>query len=245
MIDPPTLDPASAYALWAEQYPPHAHNPLMLTEERALLALLPPDLAAARVLDAGCGSGRYLIQARRRGARQLVGVDLSAEMLARAQAELRSENEKVSKAISASDRSQLSICNFQLVQASLDAIPLRDAWADITICGLTLGHLGDLRAPLAELRRVTRPGGTLLCSDFHPIGRELGWRREFNAAGRRYAVRHTWHSLDDWRRIAAEQNLEIVEVLEPHLDPADIPAGASFDPAALEVPVALVFALRV
>jgi malonyl-CoA O-methyltransferase len=28
------------------------------------------------------------------------------------------------------------------------------------------------------------------------------------------------------------------------LDPADIPAGAHFDPRALEVPVALVFELR-
>jgi len=33
-------------------------------------------------------------------------------------------------------------------------------------------------------------------------------------------------------------------VLEPRLDPADIPADAHFDPAALNVPVAIVFELR-
>lgn len=59
-----------------------------------------------------------------------------------------------------------------LIQASLDAIPLRDGWADLAICGLTIGHLADLRLPLAELRRVTCPGGLVLCSDFHPVGRE-------------------------------------------------------------------------
>ena len=56
-----------------------------------------------------------------------------------------------------------------LIQASLDAIPLRDRWADLTVCGLTIGHVERLDAALAELRRVTRPGGTILCSDFHPI----------------------------------------------------------------------------
>lgn len=71
----PTLDPASAYALWADQYPPHAHNPLMHAEERGVLSLLPFDLSSARVLDAGCGSGRYLGHARQRNARALIGID--------------------------------------------------------------------------------------------------------------------------------------------------------------------------
>ena len=132
----------------------------------------------------------------------------------------------------------------QLIQASLDAIPLRDRWADLTVCGLTIGHVERLDAALAELRRVTRPGGTILCSDFHPIGHALGWRREFSAGGQRYAVRHTPHLYSDWQRACATLGLRIVNVLEPYLDPADIPAGARFDPAALNVPVALVFELR-
>jgi malonyl-CoA O-methyltransferase len=174
----------------------------------------------------------------------LLGVDLSAEMLARARAELRMKNEELRMVCVASDHSQFSILNSQFIRASLDAIPVRGGWADITICGLTLGHLEDLRAPLAELRRVTRPGGSVVCSDFHPIGRALGWRREFSLDGRRYAVRHTWHSISDWRDVAGALGLEVVRMLEPRLDPADIPTGARFDPAALEVPVALVFDLR-
>jgi malonyl-CoA O-methyltransferase len=243
MVDTPTLEPAAAYALWADDYPPYAHNPLMWAEERAMQALLPDNLADSRILDAGCGSGRYVLHARRRGARQVVGVDLSAEMLARARAELRIENEELRMG-RASIHSSFFILHSSFIRASLDAIPIRSSWADITICGLTLGHLEDLRAPLAELARVTRPGGRLLCSDFHPIGRELGWRREFSASGQRYAVRHTWHLDGDWQRAADSLGLEVVRVLEPRLDPADIPPGARFDPAALEVPAALVFELR-
>src|SRR5215216_2599278 len=84
MSDAMMLEPSAAYALWAASYPPHAHNPLMLAEERAMLALLPADLRGQAVLDAGCGSGRYLLHALRRNARRGLGVDLSAEMLARA-----------------------------------------------------------------------------------------------------------------------------------------------------------------
>jgi malonyl-CoA O-methyltransferase len=122
-------------------------------------------------------------------------------------------------------------------------MPLRDRWADLTVCGLTIGHIERLDVALAELRRVTRPGGTILCSDFHPIGHALGWRREFSADGQRYAVRHTPHLYSDWQRACAALGLRVLRVLEPYLDRADIPAGARFDPAALSVPVALVFEL--
>jgi len=240
---PQTLAPAAAYALWAASYPPHAHNPLMLAEERAMLALLPGDLRRRAVLDAGCGSGRYALHALRRGAWRVLGVDLSAEMLARARAELNSENEQLRNQHSLHD-SRFPMLNAQFIQGSLDSIPLRDRWADLTLCGLTIGHVERLDAALAELRRVTRPGGTILCSDFHPIGHALGWRREFSAHGQRYAVRHTPHLYSDWQRACDTLGLRIVSLREPYLDPADIPAGARFDPAALEVPVTLVFELR-
>jgi malonyl-CoA O-methyltransferase len=242
MNETPPLAPAAAYALWAASYPPHAHNPLMLAEERAMLALLPADLRGQAVLDAGCGSGRYLLHALRRNARRVLGVDLSAEMLKRASAELKIENEQLRSKLP-SQHSQFSICNSQFIQGSLESIPLRNSWADLTVCGLTIGHVERLDVALAELCRVTRPGGTILCSDFHPIGHALGWRREFSAGGQRYAVRHTPHLYSDWQRACATLGLRIVHVQEPYLDLADIPAGARFDPAALQVPVALVFEL--
>lgn len=266
MDEIPTLDPVAAYALWAESYPPQAHNPLMQAEERAMLALLPADLRGRRILDAGCGSGRYLSHALGRGARAALGVDLSGEMLARAARALvppgRSNvrvlppRPQVSKSWGLGDlvvnrsaelRRRVLVdektCVW-LARGSLDALPVRDRWADLAICGLTIGHLADLDPPLAELRRATRPGGLLLCSDFHPVGSALGWRREFSAGGRRFAVRHTTHLYSHWQRACARLGLRIVRVLEPYLDPADIPPGAQFDRRALDVPVALVFELR-
>src|SRR5215471_978360 len=241
---PPVLDPVAAYALWAADYSPYAHNPFMQAEERALLSLLPTDLRQYRVLDAGCGSGRYILHALQRGAVQVVGVDLSVEMLTRARVALHSAEATWRQDTAARQRGpgarRLGYC----LRASLDAIPVHDAWADLTLCGLTLEHLEDLHARLAELCRITRPGGVLLCSDLHPMNRTLGWRREFTAAGQRYAVRHTWHLYSTWQDVCQALGLRIVRVLEPRLDPADIPAGARFDVTALEVPVALVIELR-
>ncbi|WP_445146799.1 class I SAM-dependent methyltransferase [Dyella sp. Tek66A03] len=229
MNETPILEPAEAYALWAPEYPACAHNPVMQAEERAMLTLMPAELAGYRVLDAGCGSGRYMLHALRRGAARVVGVDLSPEMLERARIELGQHRPDA---------------RVELLQGSLEALPVPDAWAQLTICGLVIGHLESLQTSLAELCRVTRPGGRLLCSDVHPIGHALGWVRDFKSGGARYAVRHTQHRFSHWHAACAALGLRIEQVLEPMLDPADIPAGAHFDRVALEVPVALVFQLR-
>jgi malonyl-CoA O-methyltransferase len=201
----------------------------MQAEERAMLALMPKRLHGQAVFDAGCGSGRYMLHALDRGAAHVTGVDLSVEMLERAGAEL-----------AAHDRGAL----IELLQGDLEALPGPDASADLTICGLTIGHLERLQPALAELRRVTRPGGSILCSDVHPVGHALGWLRDFKSGGGHYAVRHTPHFYSHWHAACAALGLEIAQVLEPMLAAADIPAGAHFDPLALEVPVALVFELR-
>jgi malonyl-CoA O-methyltransferase len=229
MNDTPMLEPTEAYTLWAPHYPARAHNPVMQAEERAMLTLMPAELAGYSVLDAGCGSGRYMLHARRRGATRITGVDPTGAMLDRAREELAGERDNAS---------------IGLMQGSLLDLPLPDAWADLTICGLVVGHLEDLEQALAELRRATRPGGVLLCSDVHPTGQALGWLRDFKSSGQRYAVRHTWHLYSHWHVACAALGLEIEQVLEPMLDPADIPAEARFDSMALQVPVALVLKLR-
>lgn len=225
----PLLDPEAGYALWAVSYPAHAHNPVMQAEERAMLALMPRALRGRVVLDAGCGSGRYLRHAAARGARRLIGVDLSAPMLARAGAELAPLPAQAGLA---------------LLRGDLGALPVRDGAADLTVSGLAVGHVERLAPVLAELCRATRPGGLLLCSDVHPTGHALGWLRDFKAGGRRYAVRHTAHLYSHWHAACAALGLAIEAVAEPLLDPADIPAGARFDRIALQVPVALVLMLR-
>jgi malonyl-CoA O-methyltransferase len=229
MPRPKLMEPAAAYALWASSYPAQAHNPLMQAEERAMLGLLQGGLAGQRVLDVGCGSGRYMLHALRRGATRVSGVDFSPQMLERAGPQFDGYRDAA---------------DIVLMQGDLLTLPVADDWADVTLCGLVVGHIDDLRQGLHELRRVTRPGGAVLCSDVHPIGHALGWQRDFRCGTRRYAVRHTQHLYSHWHAACAAVGLQVEQVLEPMLEPDDIPVGARFDRVALEVPVALVFRLR-
>src|SRR3546814_1095763 len=117
------------------------------------------------------------------GAARVVGVDLSSQMLARADTALGTRRRGVPTG---------------LVRGSVCALPVADARADLTICGLVAGHVEDLRRCLAELWRVTRPGGSGLCRDVHPTGPAPGWVRDFRFDGQLYDVAHTTPLYSHW-----------------------------------------------
>ncbi|HWG75769.1 MAG TPA: class I SAM-dependent methyltransferase [Steroidobacteraceae bacterium] len=214
------LTASEAYELWAANYPPMAHNALMRAEERAMLNWLPPSLHGSRVVDIGCGSGRYLLHARQRGA-TLLGVDQSAAMLRAAAGN-----------------------GLPVVRGDVLRLPICSSWADLALCALTLGHVTTLETALREIARVLHGPGTALCSEPHPAGTALGWQRSFRVGTQDYAVQHITHTYADWHRACSATGLAIEDVAEPRLDPADIPPGAHFDRRALEIPVALVLKLR-
>ena len=187
------LDPLTAYNLWAANYPPEAHNPLMRAEETAMLDLLPADdLRGRRALDLACGSGRYLRWLKASGAAVVVGLDLSAAMLAHAR-----------------------LMNLTLLQATMLALPLATECFDLVVCGLAVGHTPDLAAALREMARALRPGGLLVYSDFHPFGHFAGWKRGFRANGRDYAVFHHLHLYADHHAACLNAGLTIEAVREP------------------------------
>jgi SAM-dependent methyltransferase len=98
-----------------------------------------------RILDAGCGNGRYarfLLRHADAGV-MITGFDLSHQMLLRARRRLGSD--RVSH-----------------VAADLTRLPYADAVFDAAVSGWVLEHLPDPRPGLRELARVLRPGGKLL-----------------------------------------------------------------------------------
>jgi malonyl-CoA O-methyltransferase len=203
---PALLDVGEAYARWAPTYPREPANELMRLDEREVLRLL-PDVRGLRVLDVGCGSGRYLGLLAQRGASRVVGVDPEPAMLARAGA--------------------------PVVCAGLPRLPIASASFDVVLCALVVGHLPDLPRAIAELGRVLRPGGTLVYSDVHPAGAALGWRRTFRAGdGREYAVRHVVHPRSAHDAACAGAGFAIDAVAEPK---ADVPGRHGSVPALLVV----------
>ncbi|MET0552289.1 MAG: class I SAM-dependent methyltransferase [Vicinamibacteria bacterium] len=203
---PRLLEVGEAYARWAPSYPREAANEMMRLDESEVLRLL-PDVRGQRVLDVGCGAGRYLDVLARRGASSVVGIDPEPAMLARASG--------------------------PVVCAGLPRLPLRSAAFDLAVCALVVGHLPDLPGALAELARVLRPGGVLVYSDVHPAGEALGWRRTFRAEdGRAYAVRHVVHARRAHEPACAAAGLAVEAVAEPR---ADAPGPHGRVPALLVV----------
>ena len=95
-------------------------------------------------LDCGCASGGYTIALARHGADEAIGVDLEADRIARAQAELSPD-----------------LTNVSFAWASSEELPFPDQRFDGVLLNEVLEHVGDERATLAEIRRVLRPSGVL------------------------------------------------------------------------------------
>lgn len=98
-----------------------------------------------RILDVGSGAGqiiRHLLKACNADT-QIVGFDLSPQMLRRARERLKSKRPA-------------------FVAADLMKMPFRDGSFDCVTCGYVLEHLPDPSPGLAEFARVLRPGGTVL-----------------------------------------------------------------------------------
>ncbi len=115
----------------------------------ALRAMV-PDLRGRRVLDLGCGYGWFCRWARENGASQVLGVDLSERMLARA------ATMTVDSAIT-------------YVRADLDRVELPVASFDFAYSSLVLHYVEDLLALLAKLHRALVPDSRFVFSVEHPI----------------------------------------------------------------------------
>lgn len=98
-----------------------------------------------RALEYGCGTGVFLERVARSGA-QLVGLDLSPDLLARARTRLA------------------GLDNVRLTRGNAEALPFPTASFD-TVYGCSVLHHLDLATALREAWRVLRPGGRLVFSE--------------------------------------------------------------------------------
>lgn len=96
---------------------------------------LPP---GAHILDAGCGSGRNMVDLARHGT--VTGIELSPTSVA-----LARERD-----------------GGQVIEGSVLDMPFEEGSFDLTVSLDVIEHLEDDIGALRELRRVTKPGGALL-----------------------------------------------------------------------------------
>jgi ubiquinone/menaquinone biosynthesis C-methylase UbiE len=186
------------YALWADTWDT-TPSPIVALEHRALLPWI-AHLRPRRAIDVGCGTGRWTERL------SAIGVDASPAMLAVA-------------AMKPALRGRLAV-------ADATALPIASSTADLVLCALTLGHVGDQAAAMREFARILGPVGTLVLTDFHPAAASQGWRRTFRRDGHVYELENHAYTLDQLRDAAAD--LELVEWAEATIGE---PERALFDTA--------------
>ncbi len=109
-----------------------------------------PDLAGRSVLDLGCGFGWFSRWAAENGAGEVLGIDLSARMLARANADTH-------------------FSNVTYQRHDLDLVVLEPDSFDVAYSSLTLHYLEDLPGIFGKVRTALRAGGAFVFSVEHPL----------------------------------------------------------------------------
>ncbi|MFI5050476.1 MAG: class I SAM-dependent methyltransferase, partial [Gaiellales bacterium] len=103
----------------------------------------------ARLLDVGCGTGRFTVLASQRLGARAWGIDPSEEMLAQARR-----------------REGAGRVGWKLAEA--EHLPFKDGWFDAAHAHLVLHALRDRPAAHRELARVLQPGGRAVFASFRP-----------------------------------------------------------------------------
>ncbi|MEO3889348.1 class I SAM-dependent methyltransferase [Nonomuraea sp. B5E05] len=198
-VDVVRVDTVEGYRIWSRTYddPNSAFSyDEPIVEE--IVGTLPVGLA----LDAACGTGRFAAALAGRG-HQIIGVDSSPDMLARA-------------------RERVPEGDFRL--GPLDRLPVEAASVDLIVCSLALTHVPSLDPVLAEFARVLRPGGHVVISDIHPEGVARGIIPSLRLPDDRPARVATYHHrIGDYVRAALGAGLEVRRCEEPREPGAEVP----------------------
>lgn len=124
------------------------HNYNNLVEQPAIKKLL-PQLEGKVVLDLGCGYGNNCRDFIERGAKRVVGVDLSSKML------------EVAKRENAHP-------NIEYIQMDMNEIMQLKESFDLVFSSLAFHYVADYRLLISHIKKLLKVGGVLLYSQEHP-----------------------------------------------------------------------------
>lgn len=129
---------------------PRSQFGLEAAPEWASIQAMLPDLSGKRVIDLGCGYGWFCRSAREAGAAEVLGIDLSEKMLARAR-ELTDDN------------------GISYQRGDLEQLALPSQATDLVYSQLALHYLPGLAPVFATIYQALQPGGWFVFTTEHPI----------------------------------------------------------------------------
>ena len=195
------LSPRAAHQLWAPFYD-ETPNAVLALEERVVRPML-SQTAGLHTLDLACGTGRWMQELRCRGAKTVVGLDFSREMLSQA-------------------RRKDSLAR-SLVEADATEIPLQSHSMDFAICSFGLSYVAELPLVARELSRVLTTNGHFIVSDFHPSALARGWKRAFRHGDSVVEISSFGRPLNEIHETFIREGFSSVLCFEPEFDETEKP----------------------
>jgi len=119
-------------------------------EQPALWSLVGESLEGLTVLDLGCGFGDFARRARRAGAKSVLGIDISENMLAEA-------------------RRRTNDTGVEFRCADIAHLVLQNSGFDVVVSSLMLHYVEDYEVAVGKIAGYLRPGGKFVFSVEHPI----------------------------------------------------------------------------
>ena len=206
---------ATAYNNWAETY----DTDLNRTRDLAATVLKQAnlELTGRKVIEVGCGTGRNTEWLARpaAGSADIVALDFSEEMLARARARVNDPRVRF------------------IQHNACITWPLADSSADVVIAMLILEHVERLETFFAEAARVLTKGGEFFICELHPMRQIAGGQAQFSntKTGERQRVTAFLHDVSEYVNTGLSSGFEL-----QHMDEwRDVEAPGDSSPRLLSL----------
>jgi ubiquinone/menaquinone biosynthesis C-methylase UbiE len=191
---------AAGYDQWAASY--DDSDPSTWLDEPFLLEHLKP-FPACRILDMGCGTGRYLRRLTPSTYR-ITGIDRSRNMLSRARQTI-------------GNRKDIS-----LVHASVTCLPFHPHSFDRIMSGLVIDHVVSAEQFFMHLSDVLVPGGRAVVAAVHPdmqrmTGSDIDVRRDAEKVVR---IHGHVHEVTHLLSAARDAGMTVLTIEEPRVTSA-------------------------
>ncbi len=219
-----TVSVVEGYDRWAATYE-RDPNPLVTLEQPVTCALV-GQVEGKRVLDLGCGTGRYCALLANLGA-TVIGIDPSSEMLEQAKRQIT------------------PLCHFELRHGMIDKIRFPDEHFDLVLSALTFSHLPELEPILAECARVLKRDGIMIISDIHPYWPVSGhgYTEFFDETGQEYRIPEYPHLVEEYWTLFRKLGLRLEDIREPVIDERLVECFPSLDEYR-GIPLAIILKAR-
>jgi ubiquinone/menaquinone biosynthesis C-methylase UbiE len=196
---PKEIEPAVAYDIWATTYDDQPNNPIVYLDEIVFDRLLSKiHIEGKKVIDIGCGTGKHWEKILAKKPSELIGYDVSKEMLTKLHKKYPDAK------------------TFLSYENKLEELPNNSC--NIIISTLVIGYIENLEKAFVEWDRVLKTNGEILITDFHPDSVNKGAKRSFKHNERLVFIKNYLHSLSKIKELSKKMKWDLIGFDERKID---------------------------